>query len=219
MIETDRLIIFSRYPEPGLTKTRLIPVLGPNGASDLHCRMVQHTLNWASRLIATLQVDVRIRYTGGNEALMVARFGSQFIYEPQGDGDLGKRLERAFHDSFQCGCRRVIAVGTDCPSLSDDLVRQAFDELQVHSSVIGPAADGGYYLIGLSVHVPSLFSGIAWGTKNVFEQTMKAAVQSNIAAAILPVLADVDRPEDLYALGPDISQVARVDEMPSCAQK
>lgn len=196
----DRLIVFSRYPEPGRTKTRLIPVLGPEGASELHRRMVQHTLSWAGCLAKTQPVDIRIRFTDADRSAMAESFGSQFIYEPQGVGDLGLRLQSAFHDSFQAGLRRVIAVGTDCPSLSRDIVCQAFERLKTHDVVIGPAVDGGYYLIGLARHVESLFCGITWGTDQVLVQTLAAANQAKLSIATLPTLADVDRPEDLVIL-------------------
>ncbi len=205
MIDSNRLIIFTRYPEPGLTKTRLIPVLGPQGASDLHCRMVQHTLNWAKHLTETRRVDLRIRFTGGNESLMAAQFGSQFSYEPQGEGDLGERLKCAFQESFQWGYRRVIAVGTDCPDLSGEIVQQAFDHLSEHDLTLGPAVDGGYYLIGLTRNIPPLFCDISWGTDRVLNQTLNAATQSKLSVGILPILADVDRPGDLQILDEAVS--------------
>ena len=197
MSEVDRLIVFSRYPEPGRTKTRLIPTLGPTGAAELHRRMTQHTLNWTERLAMARLVDVRVRFTGADAAAMAGCFGSRFHYEPQGDGDLGQRLELAFRESFQAGSRHVIAVGTDCPDLSEEIVRQAFDHLRDHDLVIGPATDGGYYLIGLSQHSQSLFQDISWGTDRVLQQTLAAAHQAKLSIAVLPTLADVDRPEDL----------------------
>lgn len=197
MSEADRLIVFSRYPEPGRSKTRMIPALGADGAAELHRRMTQHTLQWTERLAVTRPVDVRVRFTGADAIAMAECFGSQFVYEPQSDGDLGQRLERAFRESFQADCRRVVVVGTDCPSLSDEIVRQAFDHLQDHDLVIGPATDGGYYLIGLCQHSESLFKDIAWGSDQVLQQTLSAARQAKLSIAVLPTLADVDRPEDL----------------------
>lgn len=197
MNEPERLIVFTRYPEPGRSKTRLIPTLGADGAAELHRRMARHTLQWAERLVETRPVDVRVRFTGTESAAMAECFGSQFFYEPQGEGDLGQRLERAFHDSFQAGCRRVVSVGTDCPDLSESVARQAFDQLQDHDLVIGPATDGGYYLIGLSRHCDSLFQHISWGSDQVLQQTLTVARQANLTIALLPTLSDVDRPEDL----------------------
>ena len=197
MSEPERLIVFTRYPEPGRSKTRLVPALGPDGAADLHRRMARHTLSWAKRLEGSRPVDTRVRFTGADQAAMADCFGSQFSYEPQGDGDLGLRLERAFRESFQGGCRRVIVVGTDCPQLSLRIVHQAFEHLRDHDLVIGPATDGGYYLIGLARHAESLFADIAWGTETVLMQTLTLALQAKLSMAVLPTLADVDRPEDL----------------------
>lgn len=197
MNEPERLIVFTRYPEPGRSKTRLIPALGADGAAELHRRMARHTLQWAERLAETRPVNVRVRFTGAEAAAMAECFGSQFLYEPQGEGDLGQRLERAVREAFPVGCRRVVAVGTDCPNLSEQIVRQAFDHLQDHDLVIGPATDGGYYLIGVSRHCDSLFQHISWGSDQVLQQTLTAARQANLSIALLPTLADVDRPEDL----------------------
>lgn len=197
MSDADRLIVFSRFPGPGRSKTRMIPALGADGAAELHRHMARHTLQWTERLIETRPVDVRVRFTGADETAMAECFGSQFYYEAQGDGDLGQRLERAFRESFQAGCRRVIVVGTDCPSLSEAIVRQALDHLRDHDLVIGPATDGGYYLIGLARHAESLFQDISWGGDQVLQQTLTAALQAKLSIAVLPTLADVDRPEDL----------------------
>ena len=197
MPHPDRLIVFTRYPEAGRNKTRLIPVLGAARAAQIHERMTRLTLEWAERLSTAQSVDVQIQFTGADESAMAERFGSQFTYVTQCDGDLGQRLESAVAESFQNDCQRVVVVGTDCPTLSEVIVRQAFDHLSDHDVVIGPAADGGYYLIGLSRHVSSLFSDIAWSTDQVLEQTLAAAIQSDMSIALLPTLEDVDRPEDL----------------------
>jgi rSAM/selenodomain-associated transferase 2/rSAM/selenodomain-associated transferase 1 len=193
----DRLIVFTRYPEPGRNKTRLIPALGAVGAARLHDRMVRHTLNWAERLVASQPIDLQIQFTGADETAMAECFGSQFVYVSQCEGDLGHRLERAFHESFAGGACRVVVVGTDCPGLSEEVVRHAFDHLRDHDFVIGPAADGGYYLIGLARHAASLFCNIAWSTDQVLEQTLAAAIEADLSIAVLPTLEDVDRPEDL----------------------
>lgn len=215
MSEADRLIVFSRFPEPGRSKTRLIPALGAVGAAELHRRMAQHTLKWTERLVEARPVDVRVRFTGAAESTMAECFGSQFHYEPQGNGDLGQRLEGAFRESFQAGRQRVVAVGTDCPSLSEEIVRQAFGHLRDHDLVIGPATDGGYYLIGLSLHSESLFQDISWGSDQVLQQTLSAALQAELSIAVLPTLADVDRPEDLNVWKQTCSAVSERSAAPA----
>ncbi len=192
-IVTYRLIIFTRYPQPGDVKTRLISSLGAEGAAALHRSMTLHTLNWARKFQRQHGAKVEIYFSGGDECRMAAEFGEEWTYRPQAEGDLGRRLAAAF-----TGCTQpTVVVGTDCPELSEREVTQAFADLSQHDVVLGPAADGGYYLIGLNHPVPSLFDGIAWGTAEVFAETQRAARTNGLAVGLLPTLNDIDRPEDL----------------------
>jgi hypothetical protein len=194
---SERLIIFTRYPEPGKTKTRLIPALGPDGAADLHRRMTEHTLKRALTLKSEA-VSIEVRFAGGNEQLMRAWLGAQMILRRQGQGDLGACMDRAFRETFQAGAKRVVIIGTDCPALTGALLRTAFEALKQHDIVIGPAHDGGYYLIGLRRRVPQLFQGLPWGTASVLELTLRKAAELGFWPEQLTPLDDVDRPEDLY---------------------
>ena len=191
------LIIFTRYPEPGKTKTRLIPALGSWGAAALHRAMTRHTLRWAGELAEQGALAVGVHYEGGTENLMRQCFGSQFTYLAQPEGDLGQRLSRAFVESFRAGRKRTVVVGTDCPRLSASLAAEAFDGLGENDLVIGPADDGGYYLIGLRRDVPRLFAQIPWGTDRVLEATLGTAAKLDLSVCLLKTLSDVDRPEDL----------------------
>ena len=192
----ERLIVFTRYPEPGTTKTRLIPALGPEGAADLQRRMTRHALSCASRCDG---VPVEVRYAGGDEPLMRQAFGSAFGYVPQGDGDLGARMDRGFRSAFDHGAGRVVVIGSDCPGITPELLRDAFAALERNDLVLGPAADGGYYLIGLRRPTPELFSGtLPWGMETVRAQTLAIAEGLGLSTALLPELDDVDRPEDLH---------------------
>jgi rSAM/selenodomain-associated transferase 2/rSAM/selenodomain-associated transferase 1 len=193
----DRLIIFTRYPEPGMTKTRLIPVLGPEGAADLHRRMGEHTMAWARFLQTHSPVSVEVRFAGGDENLLRQWLGPDFLYHDQGRGDLGERMARAIADSFQSGGERVVLVGTDCPRLTGVLVQRALELLKSNDLVLGPASDGGYYLIGVRRIVPQLFSEILWGTSEVLEKTLRIADKMQLRVFLLEPLDDVDRPEDL----------------------
>jgi len=193
----DRLIIFTRYPEPGMTKTRLIPVLGPEGAADLHRRMGEHTMAWARFLQTHSPVSVEVRYAGGDENLLRQWLGPDFLYHDQGRGDLGERMARAIADAFQSGGERVVLVGTDCPGLTGVLVQRALELLKSNDLVLGPASDGGYYLIGVRRIVPQLFSEILWGTSEVLEKTLRIADKMQLRVFLLEPLDDVDRPEDL----------------------
>ncbi len=193
----ELLVIFSRYPEPGRAKTRLIPVLGPEGAADLQRRMTIHTVTRAKELERRDSVSIELRFEGGDEARMRQWLGPDLTYRSQGRGDLGERMARAFLDGFQSEAERVVIVGTDCPSLTAALVRRAFDLLGQNDLVLGPANDGGYYLMGLRRRIPQLFSGIRWGTGEVLEKTLRIAQYLGISVALLETLDDVDRPEDL----------------------
>jgi len=193
----DHLIVFTRWPEPGATKTRLIPAMGAAGAAALQRRMTQHMLRTTDRLAAAHGVHVEVRFTGGDADRMTACFGAARHYEPQGEGDLGARLERAIQEALAAGAQRVCVVGTDCPAIDADLLRRAFESLEEADVVIGPAEDGGYYLLGMRSARPALFDRIPWSTDRVLETTLRAAEAEHLSVARLPVLRDIDRPEDL----------------------
>ncbi|HEY3244453.1 MAG TPA: TIGR04283 family arsenosugar biosynthesis glycosyltransferase [Phycisphaerae bacterium] len=194
-------MVFTRFPVPGRTKTRLIPALGNEGAALLQRGMTLHTLAIADQFQRARGRDgvpsVEVRYEDGSAALMRAAFGPQRVYRRQPAGDLGTRLQSAFAESFARGARSVIAIGSDCPALEPVLLEQAFAALRTHDLVLGPARDGGYYLIGLTQPRPELFQDIAWGTEHVCEQTRTYAQQMGLVVHLLPVLDDVDEPADL----------------------
>ena len=192
-----RLIVFTRYPEPGKTKTRLIPVLAPEGAAELHRRMTEQTLRRVRQFLANHPVSLRIRYDGGNEEGFRQWLGADVRPVPQGEGDLGRRMHLAFSEAFEQGMRRVVVVGTDSPGIRPAHLARAFHALRRRDVVVGPARDGGYYLIGLSRPAPDLFDGIPWGTGEVLQRTLDAAAASNRRVSLLDPLEDVDRPEDI----------------------
>ncbi len=196
------LIVFTRYPEPGTTKTRLIPLIGAEGAADLQRKMTEHTLSQVKRLSTSCGIAVEIRYEGGDKNLMQTWLGQDFEYRPQGSGDLGQRMKRSFQDAFRAGATTAVIIGTDIPEITEDIIQKAFDVLQQKNMALGPAKDGGYYLIGLqknslSQAVPDLFTGITWGVRDVLKKTIKIAKHSGLSFTLLDVLKDVDHPEDL----------------------
>ena len=202
MQETNQLTILTRYPESGKTKTRLIPHLGAEGAAQQQKAMTEHAVRQACRITSAVEG----RHAGGTPGQMRDWLGTDLAYAEQGEGDLGERMARAFHQHFEKGAQRVVIVGSDCPSNSWKNMRAAFQALETNDCVIGPASDGGYYLIGLrraGAGTPppepwplaTLFQNIDWGGDRVFEQTMKAAVDLSVHQ--LPTLHDVDRPEDV----------------------
>ena len=194
---SERLIVFTRYPEPGKAKTRLIPALGAEAAADLHRQMTEHTLAQVKPLQQSRPLTVEIWFTGGDRARMQSWLGSDVTYQPQPEGDLGDRMAQAFQAAFDGGMKAAVIIGTDCPELTDALLTEAFQALQQTDLVLGPAADGGYYLIGLRQLVPEFFKTIAWSTDRVFQQTVDIASNLNLSLTTLPTLTDVDRPDDL----------------------
>jgi hypothetical protein len=196
---SECLIIFTRYPEPGKTKTRLIPALGAEGAATLQRQMTEHTLAQVKELQAKRLVSVEVYFVGGNQQLMQSWLGTSVIYRQQGDGDLGRRMAIAFQTALEAGKQRIVVIGTDCPDLKAEVMVKAFHALEQHDLVLGPAQDGGYYLIGLCRLIPQLFTGISWSTAEVLQQTMSIAQRLELAVAYLPRLSDVDRPEDLVS--------------------
>ncbi len=187
----DQLILFTRFPEAGKTKTRLIPHLGAEGAATLQREMTEYTVTQAHRA----GVKIEVRFTGGTMEKMRDWLGADLTYAEQGEGDLGERMERAFGDNFSRGASRVVIMGADCPSNGGKNMRTAFESLETDDCVIGPACDGGYYLIGLREPAPQLFEGIDWGGETVLEQTRSAAEERSIK--MLTLFKDIDLPEDI----------------------
>lgn len=198
MIEHQRkLIIFTRYPEPGKTKTRLIPLLGETGASNLQRQMTQATIGMIDPLIQSRFLSLKIHFTGGSQDLMENWLGKDFNYQNQCGQGLGNRIKFAFENEFRDGITQVVIIGTDCPKLSENIIRQAFESLLESDLVLGPAQDGGYYLIGLKQVYTELLTEIAWGTDTVLTKTLEIAQRLKLKTFLLPVLQDIDRPEDL----------------------
>ncbi len=197
-----RLIIFTRYPEPGTTKTRLIPLLGAEGAADLQRKMTEHTLSRMKELWSSPELTIEVRYEGGSEALIKKWLGPNFVYRPQGEGDLGLRMTRSFEDAFKSGASTAVIIGTDIPEITHVAIQKAFDTFKQKDLVLGPAKDGGYYLIGLKkesclLAVPHIFADIGWGTGNVLNKTIRIANRFKLRFSLLELLEDIDRPEDL----------------------
>jgi rSAM/selenodomain-associated transferase 2/rSAM/selenodomain-associated transferase 1 len=202
-LKPERLIVFTRFPEPGTTKTRLTPALGEQGAADLQQQMTEHVIAAAAKINNRPGLAIEVRHEGGNTDLMRAWLGSQFAYRLQETGDLGRRMARAFDEAFQDAIEAAVIVGSDIPGISADIIQQAFEGLQKNDLVLGPARDGGYYLIGMkraiSVEATSrLFRGINWGTDEVLSQTLQIAKALRLSFVLLESLADVDHPEDLH---------------------
>lgn len=198
----EEIIIFTRYPQAGVTKTRLIPELGADGAAAIHRSMSERIVRTAMRIVGEPGPRLTIYYTGGSHQLMRKWLGPALSYHEQTGADLGQKMMFAFRDAWQRGAKRAILIGTDCPSLDSGLITDALATLQNSLLVLGPATDGGYYLIGTTNGLPAdtlsgLFRNIAWGTSNVFQETVARAGKAGLTPSILTELHDIDHPGDL----------------------
>lgn len=197
--QARRLILFARFPVAGKVKTRLIPALGAEGAAALHRRLVLRSLRTAHAFCKSQNVELEIRFVGDDAKPMQHWLGDGWLCRPQCEGDLGQRMAGAFADSLREGSPATVIIGSDCPSLTPELLGAAFDSLKTNPAVFGPATDGGYYLIGLTRVVPELFQGVAWGTETVLAQSLEILARLGSKPALLQPLDDLDRPEDVAA--------------------
>ena len=196
------LAVFTRYPIPGKTKTRLIPALGADGAAALQREMTECMAQVAREFAGMPGRTVVVRYADGDAARMRDWLGDDFDYAPQGEGDLGERMRRAFETAFDQGAQRAVIVGCDCPDITAQLLGEAVAALATHDLVLGPAHDGGYYLIalkrGISLHnLHHLFDEMPWGGDTVLAETLTRAKAAALYVTLLDTLHDIDRPEDL----------------------
>ncbi len=205
MNSTCQLLIFTRYPEAGKTKTRLIPALGAEGAARLHRRLTEKMIGEAGLLEEKMGNSTVIHYSGGSMEQVTAWLGPVACVE-QAAGDLGQKMQTAFHRAFSGGADRAVLVGTDIPDLDTELLGRAFTSLRTGDVVLGPSRDGGYYLIGLTARVAPqlyrlLFQQMAWSTGDVYAATILRLGNSGHPAIILPTLTDIDLPENLPLAG------------------
>lgn len=192
-----RLCLFTRFPTPGQAKTRLIPALGAEHAARLHRRMSEEMAARCEALSPTADLEVRV--TGAPLHAFQNWLGVNRHYAQQGEGDLGARLESAIRDALADGKSGVLLLGSDCPDLSTDLLRQAIQVLESHDAVLGPAFDGGYYLLGLRRSSPLLFKDMPWSTDQVAALTRQRLATSQMSFTELSILRDIDTPADYAA--------------------
>ena len=195
--DDTHLIVFGRYPRVGMTKTRLIPVLGPAGAASLQKRLAEKTVATARE--AALRIGARLTFChdGGTPQQLCQWLGGEPIrYLAQATGDLGRRMHRAMQRAFDSGARRVVLVGTDVPGLRPEIVEQAFSALHERDLVLGPSIDGGYWLVGMT-KPENIFDGLVWSRPDVLEKSLALARKKGMTAHMLASLNDLDTPDDL----------------------
>jgi len=202
MARSDRLIIFGRYPEPGRTKTRLIPLLGAARAADFQRELTERTLS-KDRLAARRRpVDLEGCFDGGSFEKLRRWLGPGLVFSHQSPGNLGERMKTAFLNAFRQGAQHVVLHGTDIPDLTVGHLDGALDALKSHDLVLGPSMDGGYWLIGLKKPA-DLFDGMEWGTSLVFEKTVAAARAQGLSVHVLSPLTDMDTAETIMQRMPE----------------
>ena len=191
----SRIMVFAKEPDPGRVKTRLIPLLGKQEAAKLHARFVHNTLDMACR--AGLS-PVELWCSPSVDAAFFQDCTQRFdiTLHQQSPGDLGQRMHQALCDTLDHSLSAVL-VGADCPDLRAADLSEALDALaRGAGAVLGPAHDGGYYLVGLTQPVPHLFTGIEWGSARVFSETARHLHDAGIDYHCLAARDDVDTPED-----------------------
>lgn len=187
------LMVFLKAPRLGEVKTRLAREIGDGAALAIYRRLAEEQL---ARLPRTFDVEVTYAPRGAR-AEMRAWLGADRRYRAQVGGGLGERLAQAFAAAFARGYRAVFAIGADCPGLDGDCLLRARALLARHDAVIGPADDGGYYLLGLRRQAPGLFRGIDWSTASVLAQTRTRLRVERMTHALLETKSDVDTAADL----------------------
>lgn len=190
----DRIAVFARYPVAGEVKTRLSPAMPAALAVELYAAMLADALVSAGDAGA----DPPALYWA-SEPPEPGSFPipAGVLVRRQQGADLGERLTAAFADLLSSPGDRAVVIGADCPDLAPEVIRAAFTSLGQQDVVLGPAQDGGYYLIGLRREAPVLFHGIHWGTGTVLAQTLERAAGAGLSVQLLEALGDIDTPEDV----------------------
>ncbi|MBB6328320.1 hypothetical protein FHS59_003963 [Algoriphagus iocasae] len=185
------VIIFQKNAQKGKVKTRLAAGVGEDQALEIYKNLVIITHHQISKV----NCEKLLYFT---EFVDDSDFNESDSYHflIQSEGDLGKRMASAFQEQFQLGFDKLLIIGTDCPELSSEILEEAFARLDKDEVVIGPANDGGYYLLGMKTFIPGLFQKIPWSSDQVLSLSKKVLDFHNISYSLLPTLIDVDTLED-----------------------
>jgi uncharacterized protein len=189
------LLIFLKAPRPGQVKTRLAKTIGAEAACAAYRQLTETVLDRVSPLSG-----VHLRYAPDDAFAEIQPWlRPGWEAAAQGPGDLGERLRTAFVETFNRRARQVVVIGSDCPGVTARDIETAWAGLQENDVVIGPATDGGYWLIGLREPQPGLFKNMAWSTKTVFQETVERCKAAGLRVRLLRELADVDTEADWIA--------------------
>ncbi len=187
---SNRLIIFVKNPELGKVKTRLAADVGDSVALAIYYKLLEHTRRVVSQVNCSTAVYYSDYVDNEDAWVEVDRF-------QQTGAALGERMSNAFQEQFNLGYKQVAIIGSDNIEISAEIIDSAFRQLQSHDVVVGPAKDGGYYLLGLNNHTPLLFKNISWSGPTVFNDTLSVLRHLNLNHYLLPKLNDIDTLQDL----------------------
>ncbi len=186
------LVILVRNRELGKVKTRLAKTVGKKAALTIYQKLLERTMEVALK-VQSFRVVYYSNFVDFDDL-----FNPYYFYKDEQNGaDLGERMHNAIADSFNEGAEKVVCIGSDCYELTKEVIDDAFEKLSMHDVVFGPAADGGYYLIGMKKDTPKLFVNKEWGSSDVLLDSILTAKENNLSYALLPTLNDIDREEDL----------------------
>jgi len=198
------ILLFTKYPRPGSSKTRLIPALGAEGAAKLQRAMTLSICEKIKNLAVKRYCHTHVYFTGSTVEEIQKLLGKNFTYQHQGEGDLGRRMSAAISEHLG-RYRAIILVGADCPDINGTILLAGLEKLKNNDAVIGPAFDGGYYLIGVRGDIAEssleyIFTEIDWGGAEVCQQTIQRMTDLQMRYQLLKKLHDIDNPEDLEHL-------------------
>jgi rSAM/selenodomain-associated transferase 1 len=189
------LMIFAKNPEIGKVKTRLAKTIGEKKALMVYLKLLEHTHMVADRVFA----DKAIFYSNKVQDFDILDYYKFPKFLQKGD-DLGDRMNRAFGQAFGQHYEKVVIIGSDCFEITTEIIEDALTALNDHNVVVGPAVDGGYYLLGMDRHYSHLFKDKTWSTEDVFLDTLLDLKKLKLSYHILPTLNDVDEEKDLGKL-------------------
>jgi uncharacterized protein len=188
----NAVIIFVKTPVLGKVKTRLAATIGDEKALDIYLQLLSHTLLSVKEIMA----DVFVYFSDTIDE-NIFEFENIFFKKVQTGNNLGERMQYAFEEVFDLWYDNVVIIGTDCPGIDLDLLDESFEALDKADVIIGPAADGGYYLLGMKKLYPQLFEDINWSTASVLNSTIDSCKAQTLAHLLLPILHDIDEEKDL----------------------
>lgn len=188
------LIIFIKNPVLGKVKTRLAAGIGDKEALEVYMQLLEITRGVALKVNCTRNVF------SSDEIISDDWEDDKFNKFVQEGEDLGERMKNAFEQVFALGAKKAVIIGSDCPQLTSAIVQEAFVKLDACDVVIGPASDGGYYLLGMKLMHVGLFNEMEWSTDRVRTETLQRIVQQQLTYSLLQVLTDIDTAQDLHLL-------------------